>query len=104
MRADAALRSDVLTVNVRRPIATSVAGVVLAASGLAATAAPPAAHPVAGGTGVYPPLHPPGPPPDLRSPPLRQTLRCTDSVRHATRNPILLVPGTNLDPAPNFSW
>jgi hypothetical protein len=31
-------------------------------------------------------------------------LQCTSTVRHASRDPILLVPGTNLDPQPNFSW
>jgi hypothetical protein len=31
-------------------------------------------------------------------------LHCTSGVEHATREPILLVPGTDLDPDPNFSW
>ena len=35
---------------------------------------------------------------------LRASLACTAGVSSGSRNPILLVPGTNLDPGPNFSW
>jgi hypothetical protein len=35
---------------------------------------------------------------------LSATLQCTPGVAHAKRRPILLVPGTNLDPESNFSW
>jgi hypothetical protein len=35
---------------------------------------------------------------------LDAALRCTSGISGASRNPVLLVPGTNLDPEPNFSW
>ena len=35
---------------------------------------------------------------------LHAALHCTAGVDHATREPILLIPGTDLDPDPNFSW
>jgi pimeloyl-ACP methyl ester carboxylesterase len=35
---------------------------------------------------------------------LRGALSCSPGIAHASRNPILLIPGTNLDPGPNFSW
>jgi triacylglycerol esterase/lipase EstA (alpha/beta hydrolase family) len=35
---------------------------------------------------------------------LRAALQCTPGVANARRRPILLVPGTNLDPESNYSW
>jgi triacylglycerol esterase/lipase EstA (alpha/beta hydrolase family) len=35
---------------------------------------------------------------------LKAALECTPGVAGASHNPILLVPGTNLDPESNFSW
>lgn len=35
---------------------------------------------------------------------LRKSLACTAGIARASRNPILLVPGTDLDPGPNYSW
>jgi hypothetical protein len=35
---------------------------------------------------------------------LQSALACTSGVTHATRDPILLVPGTNLEPQSNYSW
>jgi triacylglycerol esterase/lipase EstA (alpha/beta hydrolase family) len=35
---------------------------------------------------------------------LRAALSCHGSIRHDARNPILLVPGTDLDPKSNYSW
>jgi hypothetical protein len=35
---------------------------------------------------------------------LRGSLRCSAGVTGAARDPILLVPGTNLEPEPNFGW
>jgi hypothetical protein len=35
---------------------------------------------------------------------LAASVHCTKSVRAATRDPILLVPGTTLDPQSGFSW
>src|SRR4051812_45764571 len=102
MRADAALRSDAVTVGVRRLLATAVAGGVVAAGALMTGAT--GAQPAPGETGVYAPLDRPGPALDVPVTLLRKALTCTEGVRHAVRDPILLVPGTNLDPQPNFSW
>ena len=55
-------------------------------------------------TGPYAPLDRPGPPLDVPAVSLRAALSCTSGVSGATRNPILLVPGTNLDPQSNYSW
>ncbi len=55
-------------------------------------------------TGPYAPLHRPGPPLSVPAAELRAALACTAGIAHDTRNPILLVPGTNLDPGPNYSW
>lgn len=52
----------------------------------------------------YAPLDRPGPPLTVPSAALRSALACTPGVAHPSRNPILLVPGTNLDPGPNYSW
>ncbi|MFN2617691.1 MAG: esterase/lipase family protein [Thermoleophilaceae bacterium] len=35
---------------------------------------------------------------------LRAALRCSSGVSNASRNPILMVPGTSLDPKSNYSW
>jgi triacylglycerol esterase/lipase EstA (alpha/beta hydrolase family) len=35
---------------------------------------------------------------------LRSSLTCTAGIRRDSRNPILLVPGTDLDPGPNYAW
>jgi hypothetical protein len=52
----------------------------------------------------YAPLDRPGPPLSVPAAALRASLTCTAGVAHAAHNPILLVPGTNLDPGSNFSW
>jgi triacylglycerol esterase/lipase EstA (alpha/beta hydrolase family) len=52
----------------------------------------------------YSPLDRPGPALSVPSTALSSALSCTPSVAKAQRDPILLVPGTNLDPGPNFSW
>lgn len=65
---------------------------------------------VAGGSSAlahavrYAPLDRPGP--RLSVPPakLRSSLACSPGIRHADRNPILLVPGTDLTPETNYSW
>jgi triacylglycerol esterase/lipase EstA (alpha/beta hydrolase family) len=72
--------------------------VALALAGVAAGAA-------AAGPGRYAPLDRPGPPLHVPAAKLRASLRCTAGVRRGmSRAPILLVPGTNLDPAPNYYW
>ena len=63
-----------------------------------------AATPQQASTGPYAPLDQPGPPLSVPAATLRAALTCTAGVAHARRAPILLVPGTNLDPAPNYSW
>lgn len=52
----------------------------------------------------FAPVNRPGPPLSVPKAQLRAALTCTPGVAHASRNPILLVPGTNLDPESNFSW
>ena len=53
---------------------------------------------------AYAPLDRAGPSLDVPASKLRRALACTSGVSHASRNPILMVPGTSLDPKPNFSW
>ena len=52
----------------------------------------------------YAPLDRPGPPLDVPAATLQGALACTDGVAQGGREPVLLVPGTELTPAPNFSW
>src|SRR4051794_23386889 len=74
----------------------------LVASGLAilvlVIAAPAAAH------AAFAPLDRPGPKLSVPKPKLRAALDCTGHVATADRAPILLVPGTALNPRVNFSW
>lgn len=55
-------------------------------------------------TGPYAPLDRPGPPLSVPRARLRAALRCAGDLQHARHEPVLLVPGTNLDPGRNFSW
>lgn len=52
---------------------------------------------------AYAPVDTPGPPLSVPLPLLKQALVCTASVAHANREPILLVPGTTLNPT-EFTW
>jgi triacylglycerol esterase/lipase EstA (alpha/beta hydrolase family) len=52
----------------------------------------------------YAPLDRPGPALSVPTPQLQAALSCTSGVQGDARNPILLVPGTTLDPGPNYSW
>lgn len=70
-----------------------------ALTGLAASADPPA-----GPDRTYAPVDRPGPALDVPVKKLRRAVDCTSGVTAAAREPILLVPGTNLDPEPNFGW
>ncbi len=81
----------------RRRRIVIVALAVMVAQGLAAGT-------VFSATGPYAPLDRPGPPLSVSSASLHSSLTCTAGVAHASRNPILLVPGTNLEPQPNYSW
>jgi triacylglycerol esterase/lipase EstA (alpha/beta hydrolase family) len=76
----------------------AVALAVVAGACLGAAAAAPAA------SGPYAPLNRPGPRLSVPAEKLKAALSCTSGVEAASRNPILLVPGTDLDPGPNYSW
>jgi pimeloyl-ACP methyl ester carboxylesterase len=52
----------------------------------------------------YSPVNRPGPPLSVPVALLSQALVCTGDLRHASRPPILLVPGTGSNPQDNFSW
>jgi Lipase (class 2) len=52
----------------------------------------------------YAPLNRSGPPLSVPAATLRAALSCTGRVSGAQRPPILLVPGTNLDPSSNYAW
>jgi hypothetical protein len=80
----------------RGGIATALVTAMLVWLGLAA--------PAAAGAGPYAPLDRPGPPLSVAKSKLRQALTCTAGIAGDSRNPILLIPGTNLDPGPNYSW
>jgi len=67
----------------------------------AASAAPPAGAPVAGG---FAPLGRPGPALTPSAAQLAASLTCTSDVGTSARRTILLVPGTTLTPSVNFSW
>lgn len=71
----------------------------VAAVGPMAIAAPRSS---AGAT--YAPVNRPGPALDVPHKLLQASVECTRDVAIARREPILLVPGTNLDPQPNFGW
>jgi triacylglycerol esterase/lipase EstA (alpha/beta hydrolase family) len=52
---------------------------------------------------TYAPVNTPGPPLSVPVSQLRAALVCTASVSHARRAPVLLVPGTTLNPS-EFAW
>jgi triacylglycerol esterase/lipase EstA (alpha/beta hydrolase family) len=54
--------------------------------------------------GAYAPTDQPGPPLDVSTAQLAAALTCTAGVSHATRAPVLLVPGSGSTPAAEFSW
>jgi len=62
------------------------------------------AQPAGAYSGPYAPLDRPGPPLSVPAAELRAAVSCTAGVAGDPRNPILLVPGTNLDPGSNYSW
>ena len=76
----------------RRLVASSVAMVAMA------MAAPAAAE------AAFAPLDHPGPKLSVPKHKLRLALDCTGHVATADRAPVLLVPGTSLNPKVNFSW
>jgi pimeloyl-ACP methyl ester carboxylesterase len=52
----------------------------------------------------YAPLDQPGPALSVPGPDLAKALRCTDGVRDAGRDPVLLLAGTTVTPREDFSW
>ncbi|HEU5035171.1 MAG TPA: lipase [Mycobacteriales bacterium] len=56
-----------------------------------------------GGTTRYAPLDRPGPPLSVSAASLRAALHCHGDLA-GRRTPVLLVPGTTLDPEDNFGW
>jgi hypothetical protein len=60
--------------------------------------------PARGNAAEFAPLDAPGPALSVPVSELDASLACSGNLAGGTRNPILLVPGTNLDPGPNFSW
>src|SRR4051812_11869489 len=62
------------------------------------------AVPASAGTSPYAPLDRPGPALSVPAAALAASLHCSTSLTGISREPILLVPGTNLDPHPNFGW
>ncbi|MFZ0040949.1 MAG: hypothetical protein WAK93_06570 [Solirubrobacteraceae bacterium] len=80
------------------------AGQALVALALAALASLLLACSASAASGPYAPLNRPGPPLSVPASALSSSLTCTSGVAHASRDPILLVPGTNLEPQSNYSW
>jgi hypothetical protein len=76
-------------------------GTVALAAVVGACLAPAVASAAAG---PYAPLDRPGPPLSVPAAKLKAALSCSAGIAGAARNPILLVPGTDLDPGPNYSW
>jgi pimeloyl-ACP methyl ester carboxylesterase len=52
----------------------------------------------------YAPVDHPGPPLDVAQAALDQSLHCTSNVAGSDREPILLIPGTTIDPREDFAW
>ena len=77
-----------------RAFAAALTVAAIALSGQAASAA----------QGTYAPLSRPGPRLSVPASRLRAAVSCTAGVAGDSRNPILLIPGTNLDPSSNYSW
>jgi hypothetical protein len=53
---------------------------------------------------TYAPIDHPGPALDVASALLRESLSCTSGLGAATRDPVLLIPGTTVDPPEAYSW
>jgi triacylglycerol esterase/lipase EstA (alpha/beta hydrolase family) len=79
-----------------RPLAAAVAAVAVWAALVAA--------PALAGTGSYAPLDRPGPTLSVPTAKLKAALSCTAGIAGAARDPILLVPGTDLTAQTNYSW
>jgi hypothetical protein len=56
------------------------------------------------GAVTYAPIDQPGPPLDVPAAVLNESLTCTSNLGGATRDPVLLIPGTTVDPSEAYSW
>jgi triacylglycerol esterase/lipase EstA (alpha/beta hydrolase family) len=75
-----------------------VAVVALALTGSGSALAAPTA------AATYAPLDRPGPALSVQAETLRASLSCSGPLTGLSRNPILLVPGTTMNPQVNFDW
>ncbi|HEX3706532.1 MAG TPA: lipase [Mycobacteriales bacterium] len=60
--------------------------------------------PAAAGASGYSPLNRPGPALDVPASLLAKSLQCSPNLRTSSHEPILLVPGTTVTPAVEYSW
>ncbi|HEY0508677.1 MAG TPA: lipase [Blastococcus sp.] len=86
-----------------RLVLVATAAVLVLFGGGTAAATPPAPQPAAA-TGEFAPLDRPGPRLTATKAQLTASLSCTGSLRRATTDPVLLVPGTTVTPEVNFAW
>jgi hypothetical protein len=77
---------------------TAAAALLVLLGGGTATAAP------APSTGEFAPLDQPGPRLSIPAAQLNAALACNGSLRGLRQDPILLVPGTTMEPTVNFAW
>ena len=84
----------------RRPLVVALTALLTLVALLALSLVPAASA----ATSPYAPVNRPGPALDVPAAQLAASLSCTPSVKQAAREPVLLVPGTELAPRPNFSW
>jgi hypothetical protein len=77
----------------------ALAALVVALPFVAASIAPAAASPSG-----YAPLDRPGPPLDVPVAVLAKSLHCSPNLATSSHEPILLVPGTTVTPAVEYSW
>ncbi len=59
---------------------------------------------ICGAARAYAPVDAPGPPLSVPASSLKAALVCASGVAGSTREPILLVPGTTLNPTADFGW
>jgi hypothetical protein len=59
---------------------------------------------VPAGAITYAPINQPGPALDVPTAVLNESLSCTAGLDSATRDPVLLIPGTTVDPSEAYSW
>jgi hypothetical protein len=78
----------------RYRLSLSLAAAVLCMAALAAPA----------GAITYAPIDHPGPLLDVPAALLRESLNCTSGLAAAKRDPVLLIPGTTVDPPEAYSW